>query len=92
MMKDRCEADRDLPTSVGATAGLVCCEHKHTGSCSPEGVYLYVRCMDCWKLLAMSDEGARRLDDCPGYEPAKRGYGRDCVHCGFDWWDHQHAA
>lgn len=67
------------------------CEHKHTGSCSPDGVYLYVRCMDCWKLLAMSDEGARRLDDCPGYEPAKKCYGRDCVHCGFDWWDHRHA-
>ena len=68
------------------------CRHGHTGSCSPDGVYLYVRCMDCWRLLATSEEGARRLDDCPGYEPPKRGYGRACMHCGFDWWDHQQAA
>ena len=81
----------DAPGPGGSelSAGLGGCCHKHTGSCSPNGVYLYVRCMDCWELLATSKEADRRLDACPGYEPPKRDYGRNCVHCGFDWWDHQ---
>lgn len=65
------------------------CEHKHTGSCSPDGIYLYVRCMDCGELLTLSDEGRKRLDNCPGYKPERTGYRRDCIHCGFDFHDHK---
>lgn len=64
------------------------CTHEHTGSCSPNGVYLYVRCMDCWDLLTISNEGQKRLGNCPRYEPEKKSYGRDCIHCGFDFFDH----
>jgi len=64
------------------------CEHKNTGSYSPNGVYLYVRCMDCGDLLVLSEEGKKRLANCPGYEPKRTGYGRDCIHCGFDFHDH----
>lgn len=65
------------------------CEHKHTGACSPEGVYLYVRCMDCGDILAFSSEGQRRLAKCPSYNPPKTGFGgQTCKHCGFDYWDH----
>lgn len=68
------------------------CPHKHTGSCSPDGVYLYVRCMDCWEILMMSDEGRRRLSECQGYEPPKKEFGRHCIHCDFDFWDHKRRA
>jgi hypothetical protein len=45
--------------------------------------------MDCWDVLAISDEGKKRLKNCPGYEPAKaESFSRDCIHCGFDYWDH----
>jgi len=63
------------------------CLHAHTGSCSPDGVYLYVRCMDCGELLAMSDEGRKRLSECQGYNPP-RVYGSVCINCGFNYWDH----
>jgi len=64
------------------------CEHKHTGSSSPKGVYLYVRCMDCGDLLALSNKGQKQLDNCPGYEPERVGNSRTCTHCGFDFHDH----
>lgn len=64
------------------------CTHNHTGSCSPDGVYLYVRCMDCGDLLSISDEGRKRLSNCPGYNPLKAGWNRACVNCGFDYYDH----
>ena len=64
------------------------CSHEHTGSCSPNGVYLYVRCMDCGELLCVSDIGKQHLANCPGYEPKRTGYSRSCIHCGFDFHDH----
>ena len=67
------------------------CEHKHTGSCSPGGVYLYVRCMDCGELLAISDEGKKRMAACSGYNPSRTGWNRECQNCGFDYWDHKSA-
>ncbi len=65
------------------------CPHKHTGSSSPNGVYLYVRCMDCGELLCLSDTGKHLLANCPGYEPKRTGYSRSCIHCGFDFHDHR---
>jgi hypothetical protein len=65
-----------------------CC-HKRTGSASPEGIYLYVRCMDCGDLLNISEVGQHQLNTCPGYSPPKADYGQSCEHCGFNFWDHQ---
>ena len=92
-MNDETQTPSTTPDSAASalSAGLGGCSHKHTGSCSPGGVYLYVRCMDCWTILSLSLEGQRRLAKCPGYEPSKRDHSRDCVHCGFDWWDHQNT-
>jgi hypothetical protein len=64
------------------------CPHTHTGSCSPGGVYLYVRCMDCGELLCLSPEGEKRITACPGYTPSRTKDSQDCVHCWFDYWDH----
>jgi ribosomal protein S27E len=70
--------------------GNQACKHERTGSCSAsDGVYLYVRCMDCWELVAISVEGAKRLAACPGYEPKKGSCSVACIHCGFDFWDHK---
>lgn len=65
------------------------CSHEHTGSCSPNGVYLYVKCMDCGELLCISDVGNDRLYNCPGYSPSKTNHNQTCLHCGFNYWDHQ---
>lgn len=65
------------------------CLHHHTGSCSPEGVYLYVRCQDCGELLAISEEGKKRLRECDGYRPSRTGHSRVCLDCGFDYYDHE---
>ncbi len=66
------------------------CQHHSTGSHSPGGVYLYVRCMKCGQLLATSEEGRRRLRECSGYKPAPV-HGRECLNCGFDYYDHPRA-
>lgn len=67
------------------------CPHNHTGSCSPDGVYLYVRCMACGELLSLSEEGRRRLFACPGHNPPRTGWPPSCQTCGFDFWDHEWA-
>lgn len=59
------------------------CRHEHTGSCSPEGIYLYVACMDCGQILAESEEGERRREKCPGFKPERRG-GGICKYCHHD--------
>lgn len=59
------------------------CEHKHTGSCSPAGVYLYVQCMDCGAILNESDEGRRLRTECPGFKAERYGFG-SCKHCHHD--------
>jgi hypothetical protein len=64
------------------------CPHTHTGSCSPGGVYLYVRCQDCGELLCVSPEGKARLTACPRYTPSRTCYSQNCIHCGFNYWDH----
>jgi len=64
------------------------CPHTHTGSCSPGGVYLYVRCMDCGALLCMSEEGEKRIRSCSGYWPSHTNHSQTCLVCGFDYWDH----
>lgn len=56
------------------------CKHEHTGSCSPDGVYLYVTCMYCGTILAESDDGRRRWESCPGFEAKKYSPG-SCKHC-----------
>lgn len=59
------------------------CDHKHTGSCSPKGVYLFVVCMDCGGILAESSEGRRLRVECPGFKAERRGSGI-CIHCHHD--------
>jgi len=67
------------------------CSHEHTGSCSPGGVYLYVRCMNCGEILAFSEQGKKRLDDCKGYSPSRTGSSRECLDCGFHYHDHKNT-
>jgi hypothetical protein len=59
------------------------CEHKHTGSCSPAGVYLYVKCMDCGAILNESEDGRRLRAGCPGFK-AERYASGSCEHCHHD--------
>ena len=66
------------------------CEHKHTGSCSPAGVYLYVICMDCRTILNESEEGRRLRLACPGFEAEKYASG-SCAHCHYDAQHHYDA-
>lgn len=66
------------------------CKHEHTGSCSPDGVYLYVTCMNCGTILAESDEGRRRWESCPGFEAKKYSPG-SCKHCHISAQQHYDA-
>lgn len=64
------------------------CQHKHTGTYSPGGVYLYCRCMVCGDLLHISDIGKARLSACKSYSPPKTHESATCINCGFGYWDH----
>lgn len=70
---------------------LLNCPHKHTSSCSPNGVYLYVRCKDCGELLSISEEGRKQLLACPRHNPPRTGWSGSCQTCGFEYWDHEWA-
>lgn len=60
------------------------CEHKHTGSSSPKGEYLFVVCMDCREILAESELGRKLRLGCPGWEQeGNNSYGH-CKHCHHD--------
>ena len=56
------------------------CNHTHTSSCSPAGIYLYVTCMDCGAILNESPEGARLRNECPKFEAEQFSRG-SCKHC-----------
>lgn len=58
------------------------CVHKHTGSSSPEGVYLFVVCMDCREILAESELGKKLREECPGW--TREGWDNFCAHCHHD--------
>lgn len=66
------------------------CEHKHTGSCSPAGVYLYVKCMDCGAILNESEDGRRLRTECPGFKAERYAPG-SCERCHHDAQHHYDA-